>query len=563
MKTTMHKIYTLLFNKQILSTASVLFLLVIFHTPVEDLLSSTLVKPLFSKINSAWYNDLIAVSILFGSFIFLFVKYGRYTPSPYVRNLLLILSGIYLYYRIFSGNWIFVSFSFCRLIKYMDVSLLICMANLILFFPGKRPLGRNTADSFFEDKPLGKKLADELGYDSYAQQLATKIQKSNFEKSFAIGINGNWGFGKTSFIDLIKRNLRNEEIIEIEFNPWNSHAPDAIIKDFFETIQEKIGPYHSLIARQLVTYANKLVDLKDNAFGQTIRAVVTAFTGVDSLHTLTKEIDNSLREINRKIVIYVDDVDRLNSNEIVEVLRLLRNTADFYNTFFVVAYDREYIINALKDHNEYNQEQFLEKIFQLEITLPYFNKDILRQKLLEKLKYVIPQRFHSIIEQAVIGKNAVLPVPFIGWVESMRDVTRLANAICLNINKLLGEIDFYDFLKIEMLRLKYPSVYRLLFTRTRLFLKAEPKNGNIFRYRLANLGDLSSKPDTKDKQDVYLRIYLTENRENLSIPAKEIGKIVELLSGIFLESLAYGYYQKSILSSLPQQVQQVFCLRTA
>jgi KAP family P-loop domain len=558
-KKAIHKIYTFLFNKQIILSCSIVLLFVVFHTPIQDLLSNTLVKLLFSKINSTWYNDLVAITILFVSVIFLFEKYDRYTPSPYIRNLLIIFSMMYLFYRVFYEKWIFVAFSFSGSIKYLDIFVLVSIGNLILFIRGEKPLPKNNADSFFEDKPLGVDLADELGYESYALQLAGKIRKSNFEKSFAIGINGNWGFGKTSFIDLIKRNLCDEEFIEIEFNPWNSHSSDAIILDFFQAFQEKIGPFHSLITRQLVSYANKLVDLKDNAFNLTVRAVVTAFTGVDSIHILTKEIDRSLREINRKIVICVDDVDRLNTTEIVEVMKLIRNTADFYNTFFIVAYDREYIINSLKDYNGYNQDQFLEKIFQLEITLPYFNKDILRRKLLEKLKNAIPESFHPIIEQAVVGKDAILPVPIRGWVESMRDVTRLANSISLNINKLLGEIDFYDFLKIEMLRVKYPSVYQLLFTQGRLFLKADQKNGNVFRYRLVNIQEISPKPDTKETQGIYLKIYLTEHRANLSIPAREISKIVDLLSGIFAEGIAYGFYQKSILSIIyPSKFKRYF-----
>src|SRR5690606_16329262 len=135
------------------------------------------------------------------------------------------------------------------------------------------------------------------------------------------------------------------------------------------------------------------------------------------------------------------------NEEIVEVIRLIRNNANFYNTFFIVAYDRNYVVNALKNHNQYRQEQFLEKIFQIEITLPYFKSDILRYKLAEKLKQKFPQDFHSTIDEEVIGSPSIVPVFLNEWLGSMRDVTRLANALVLNLSKLNGEVVFNDFLR--------------------------------------------------------------------------------------------------------------------
>src|ERR1022692_2175566 len=213
-KTAIHRIYTVLFNKSALIWLSGVLLFVIFHELIEDILANTLVKFLLSKIYSTWSNDLIAIGIFLGSLVFLFEKYNRYTASPHIRNLLLIFSGIYLYYHFFSERWVFTPFSFSSFINYFDVVVLISFGNLILFFHSRRSLPTNAPGSFFEDKPIGEQLADELGYTSYAQLLASKIQKSHFQKSFAIGINGKWGLGKTSFIDLIKRNLKNEEIIE-------------------------------------------------------------------------------------------------------------------------------------------------------------------------------------------------------------------------------------------------------------------------------------------------------------------------------------------------------------
>ena len=169
---------------------------------------------------------------------------------------------------------------------------------------------------------------------------------------------------------------------------------------------------------------------------------------------MKKKIDDTLKRLNKKIVIYIDDLDRLDSTELLEVMRLIRNTADFRNTFFVVAYDRNYVLNALEKHNPINLQNYLDKIFQLEITLPYFNKVILR----EKLSQLISKKW-SIEDYSELHKIIINATQIDGWLDNMRDVTRLANAVLLNYSKLHEEVDFYDFLKIEVLRLKYPSVY--------------------------------------------------------------------------------------------------------
>lgn len=244
-------------------------------------------------------------------------------------------------------------------------------------------------------------------------------------------------------------------------------------------------------------------------------------------------------------------MDRLDKDEIVEVIRLIRNTANFHNTFFVVAYDRNYVINALKNHNPYKQEQFLEKIFQIEVSLPYFKKDVFRHKLAEKLKQKFPEGFHKIIDEEIIGSLSVVPVFLNEWLESMRDVTRLANALVLNLSKLKGEVVFNDFLRLELLRLKYPSVYELLFKKTDTYLETSGNLGKKHHYQLKKI-DKQEKESLKDSIfkncGTNLELYLHRNYVEMSVPINEIDKIIDFISGIFGGRLSFSFYSSSHLS---------------
>ncbi len=547
----MSKIYKLVSRKNfILFSLSIIFI-VSLRIPIEIILSNTVVKYALSYISSDWYND-FAFLLIFVFFLLLTLKrFKRYTPSYNLAAVLVILSLIYILYRITGTTWDFQSLKFIPVLKYADILVIISIFQLFLFIPNEVTNNVNVQNSFFDDEPLGEYGTDELGYGSYAELLSNKILSSHFKKSFAIGINGKWGIGKTSFIDILRRYVKDESIIEIIFNPWNSNSPKAIIKDFFETVQEAIRPYHSSLSRLLIQYSDKLVTLSNNTVTQTVQTTVAALTGFESINSLYQEINSSLVRINKKIVVYIDDLDRLDKDEIIEVIRLVRNTANFYNTFFIVAYDRNYVINALKQHNPYKQEEFLEKIFQIEVTLPYFKKDILRHKLSRKLKEKLPESLYPTIEKEVIGTVSSVPLFLNEWLESMRDVTRLANALVLNLTKLNGEVDFNDLMRIELLRLKFPSIYELLFRKTSEFLETSSGHSNKeFHYILKNLSEEEKKSLNQEEKTITknLELYLRRNRVDLSIPEKDITRIVDFIDGIFGGALTYTFYGRSHLS---------------
>ncbi len=547
--TVFEKIYRCISRKDVLLISIITFGLIIFHKPIELFLSSTVVKYALSYVDSVWYNDIIFLLIITCVIFLTCFRFRNYIPSTNLSAILFIATSFYLIYRICESPWSFIGIRFWDKIKYADILLVISLGQLLLFIPrsksNKRTAENKVAKPFFNDVPIDNKGEDRLGYEVYTKSISEKILSSDFKKSFAIGINGKWGLGKTSFINLIKRKLKPEDIIEINFNAWNYHSPKAITKEFFEVVQEAIRPYHSSVSRLLIQYSNKLVEINSNTITQSIQATVSSVVGFESISSLHKEINEAIKSIDKKIIIYIDDLDRLDTDEIIEVIRLIRNTANFRNTFFIAAYDRNYVVNALKEYNPYKKEEFLEKIFQLEVTLPYFKKEILRYELAKKLKTQLSDEFHLEIDSAIIGSAASIPAYLDDWLDSMRDVTRLANAITLNINRLNKNVDFSDFIQIELLRLKYPSVYELLFRKTLSFLETISENHDKkFYYRLKVLSENEQK-DISDEGKLYktyFERFLNHNYAELSIPAIAIPKIFSLVNGLFSYGKMYEFH---------------------
>ncbi|MDE3234523.1 MAG: hypothetical protein KGO81_01120 [Bacteroidota bacterium] len=513
-----------------------------FHRPIEFLISKYLVSPVFAEIDSAWYNDFIFSTVILFCIYRIFSKKIVSPPTPLIIVFSSFLSTIYLFYRFVPSAYTATPFSFYSKFKYGDVLVIFSILQWRLALkPEVKTELIPHKESLQNDLSIGESGDDLLGYSKYAEVLAKKILVSHFEKSFAIGINAKWGLGKTSFIDLLKRKLKNKDIVEINFNPWNSQTPQAIIRDFFNTVEEKIRERQPEIAGELVKYANKLVAINDSSLSKSVQSSVSVIFGYDSLNSLHETINRSLRQWNKKIVVYLDDLDRLDTNEIVEVIRLIRNTADFYNTFFIACYDKQYIAEALKGYNAYNHIQFLEKIFQLEVSLPYFKKNILQKVLANKLKEALDTKYHEGIDVAIFGNNLVRGADLLIWMESMRDVIRLFNSIMLNLTPLLGEVEIKDFIQLEILRLRYPVVYEMLFRQKALFLQVDKEEGAKRKYILSRGKDMPAyiKIADNEKNEKYLRLYLNNHYESLQIPKNEVERIIDLVETIFHDATEY------------------------
>lgn len=521
-------------------------LFILFHKVFEEIITNVFVTKFLARIDQVWYSDVVFYALLLFIFLRTISRFRNYTPPSSLTMYLITISVIYSYYRFLGNVWEFVPLKSIGALCYSDLVLFISLSNAFLLYSPQKSLSLNSADSFLEDQPLGAERPDELGYNVYASTLARKILRSHFQNAFAIGITGKWGLGKTSFLDLIKRNLRNDEVILVDFKPWNNKNSSAVIQDFFESIKFAVRPYDSSLSSLLVKYSNKLTTLNDNTFTQSVKTMINFFSGLESTDNLYTEINNALIQNGKKIIIFIDDLDRLDKEEIIEVIRLMRSTANFYNTFFLVAYDKSYIAKALKEHNSYSHERFLEKIFQIEVTLPFFNKDELRYKLAQRLTDALPQSYHNSIEQVIMRNESMKASPLNEWLETMRDVTRLTNSLCANIEKLTGEVDFYDFLRLELLRLKYGPVHELLFRNTPDFLQVSKGSYEEYRYHLKIHGSFG-RTELNTTSSSALESYLIAKADDLLVERNEISKIMTLVNDVFPNSKTWGISNLSVV----------------
>jgi hypothetical protein len=465
--------------------------------------------------------------LLSAAFVSFFISstflYLNQSKRSLLTNFLIVFFTLtyYLWFKIMhheSFNYILLFPSFC---------FQIASGALVYFYytdSAKATIQfQSDALPFLQDQALNKaKPKDELGYEQYAKDIVARMNVTRPETAFAIGINGTWGSGKTSFFKLMRDEMPEDKFIIVEFSAWKSADAKTLVKDFFEVLSEELKYHKGGLTGSLMRYADKLVEKADNNVVKLAKEVVDSITGgSQDLNSAYEIINQAIGKLDKKLVIFLDDLDRLDKTEIFEVLRLVRNTADFRNTFFVLAYDREYVEQALRDANIPKSERYLDKIVQMEAMLPYYRKSKLKYMLYEKLT---PLFKHDAVALSQL-KLMTIDLEVLN-IDNIRDIVRFSNGIILNIKNVGKDICVPDFIILEYIRFKYPFEYISLKYNTFLYLKKSIKR-NVKQLDCWELRHLGSQDEDNSRDKI-------------------IEKILELLIGDRMSSIytALDYYKR-------------------
>ncbi len=524
---------------------------IVFKAKFEQIFTSLAVKSFLAFVRSDWSTDAVFFLAILVAIVF-FVRMWRESVWVAPANLGYLLVGfaILLWYRITQAPWNFIPFRTTEVLKYTDVVLFIIMLVIAMMF---RAIFRKKPEvipkGFLEGLPLGEGGIDKLGYSSYAKRVADRINESLFEKSFAIGITGEWGVGKTSFVNLLEKQLDKSKTIVINFNAWNSSSTNDIIKDFFAVVSSKVSESHTELSNLLISYAHELTKNELPLWSQYTRKIIgDSETRPPAWYQ--HKISNALPYLKKRLVVCIDELDRLNREELVEVVRLIRNTANLPNVVFIVTYDRNYVINALKETDRLRSEYFLEKIFQMEITLPRYGEDLIKSDLREKLIKAVNNPVYATQIDKALDKSFPGEVSVLSYIKTLRDVNKLVNAVFLNLDPIMGEIVLEDLLLLELIKIKYPSVYELLYKQKDKFLTIPQGHRINDQYILF----------TGEQGEFTIIEFIERYKEQLSIEQKEIPNIKVLLNAIF--PATQGYRQSDMLSvRKPTKFGRYFSLR--
>lgn len=326
---------------------------------------------------------------------------------------------------------------------------------------------------FIPDSALDDPSLDKFKRWPFSQRLAKVISSRTDKSSIVIGVYGAWGEGKTTVLNFIESELKNHDnIICIKFNPWRFTEENQLIINFFTTLAEalernlsskteKVGEfinkYATLIAPLTLTFGG--VGLSP---GQVAADAGSKLASVD-LEELKDRIQSILQEEAKRVVIFMDDIDRLDKSEIQAVFKLVKLSADFDFTAYILAFDESMVAAALQEKyaggGSHAGKNFLEKIIQVPLNLPHADQISLRQLCFQGVDQALNDSEISLSENEiqefvryfVDGLEIRLKTP--------RMCKRYANALSFALPILKGEVNIVDLMLIEGLRVFYSNVY--------------------------------------------------------------------------------------------------------
>lgn len=303
--------------------------------------------------------------------------------------------------------------------------------------------------------------------------------------SLVIGIYGPWGDGKTSVLNLVAEELSSQEqSIVVRFNPWQLGNEEALFQGFFELMADALGAKLTDKKEQVGGWLRdygavlKPIPIVGGAAGDLAKSAGQRMSAVE-LATLRQRIEGALGQAGKRVVVLMDDIDRLDKREIQTIFRLVKVAADFKHTAYVLAFDEDVVSDALGERYASGTEHgsnFLEKIVQLPLHLPPVGRQQLRQLTLETADKALAQSAVSLTAQDVSRFTTVFERSVMPRLRTPRLGKRYGNALLFGVPMIAQETDVVDLMLVEAMRVFYPDLYTWVRAHKREVTTAHPES---------------------------------------------------------------------------------------
>lgn len=460
------------------------------RSDVETYISKMWVGELFDYIYKAcitsnWFNFLFTLTLAY--FFFIIGRKVFQSKGSVLRCIGCVFAILYLFKNNF---WIFTKVFFIDVDygTFWVISLIAILIIDIIAIARKWLNAENAKISNVDDRKgyCMDGVYSELrqtGWDNYVGDLLALMPHYRLKKeSLAIGISGNWGSGKTSFLKCMQKQM-NADYRVVTFNPWTCTDKEQIISQFFALMREQTENNDESLQDAIQKYQDIVLDADIHPALTFLAKILPSNKKEETLESLKDKIEEAITiDGSKPFAIFIDDLDRLEGNELFEVLRLIRITANFRNVVFVVAYDRDYICNVLNESKNIKRaEEYIQKIFHLEVSLPKFEDETLLDVFMDEIARIasLNEIQAARLRQLIMQLFNVDGLSFTDFVPNFRQARRFANVFALNLKSILAHTkDFVvkDFIGIELLHFAYPDIHRTLMYKPMTLLKLSPES---------------------------------------------------------------------------------------
>ncbi|HEY3295420.1 MAG TPA: P-loop NTPase fold protein [bacterium] len=354
-----------------------------------------------------------------------------------------------------------------------------------------------TVLDFDSDQPKTDMKDDALGRTGYARYLGDSILSYKSTDSLVVGIYDEWGSGKTTLINFALQHIRkktaghNDRPVVIHFSPWLFSTSEALVSAFFKTLSQNLKRQDwnaelqkagALVSSYAAFFAFLSYVPQDGMSHYWVVGSQMLFAAASvlkksgkvlkrDLETRRTALSKVLRDQPSKVIIVIDDLDRLPDEEVRQIFQLVRSMADFPNTVYLLAFDPKPVAKALDKSQDGCGNKYLEKIIQAPFVVPKATP--------EALSSYVGARIRALQEEAPAERRdkndrlfSILDWNAFHLIQNLRHANRFLNILTFNFDRQREHINFADIVGLSVLQVFCEPVYRgirdnhLIFRRT-------------------------------------------------------------------------------------------------
>lgn len=333
--------------------------------------------------------------------------------------------------------------------------------------------------NYNSDKAIESSEQDLLGRVTFSKQLGEAIYKYDGKDGLVLGVFGKWGTGKTSILNMVVNEINclsdndDDSPIIVNFSPWNYSDKDNLISLFFRVLKNKLNmdkyeETRKKIGKALTDYSDALdalalVPIVGSGLATILKTIAKA-QGAElskdvDIDTTKENLETVLGDTNQKIVVIIDDIDRLTNTQIRDIFQLVKQVGNFPNIIYVLSMDRDVVCRSLESVHDIDGAEYLEKIVQIPFEIPALLKPRLREIFLTNLENTVKTiSDNPKIDQSYwseVFTNCIEP-----YIETLRDVNRVINTFQFRYKILYEETAFEDMVALTTIEVLEPQLYQ-------------------------------------------------------------------------------------------------------
>lgn len=367
-----------------------------------------------------------------------------------------------------------------------------------------------TAVSSFTDLRLDHPLhvGDALNRDALdrrpvAERVLGVLARVSPQAGLVVSVEGAWGCGKTSLLAMVEELLRgqpeNERPAVVHFNPWLIGDRDSLLRQFLACMAKAVkladhAKEGKRVAKELKTYSKAFDVLKlipgAEPWASIVKSVVESVgnAGDAVFDYKTPDIEarkdalaRALQKFPQRIIVLVDDIDRLYPAEVYEMVRIIKAVGDLPNVGYVLAWDEKYVSSALEKLNVPYAVAYLDKVVQVRLPVPSLSFPQRIEQMNQGLGRLPSEATQTHFPNGDSRHGEVFHHGLSELMEHPRDVVRLFDVVTSIEKDLRGEIHLADIIGLACLMTKAPPVFELLRSVPQAFVGRRPGARPEFR----------------------------------------------------------------------------------